>query len=90
MARSTQYDPLPFADFDKVPALVKQGICTQTGLLPNPSCKVIVAPFLPGTAPKGACAVEHPAIDPGENPAAHLSLWKRDAGEPAQSVSGGE
>ena len=88
MARSTQYDPLPFADFDKTPALVKQGICTQTGLLPNPSCKVINAPFLPGTAPKETCATDHPAIDPGENPAAHESLWKRrdrqaaDAGEP--------
>lgn len=91
MGRSTQYDTLPFADFDKAPALVKQGICTQSGLLPNASCKVIVAPFVPGTAPKASCAVDHPEIDPGVNAAAHESLWKRkdreaaavDAGEPS-------
>ena len=29
-------------------------LLTETGLLPNESCKVMVAPFIPGSAPKAA------------------------------------
>ncbi|MFT3839298.1 MAG: transglycosylase domain-containing protein [Myxococcaceae bacterium] len=74
---------LPLPDFPKEPKLQKIAICTETGLIPNPSCKNIVASFLPGTGPKTACAVEHPAEDPSWNPAAHESIWKRKEREAA-------
>jgi membrane peptidoglycan carboxypeptidase len=88
MGKASQYDATPLPDFPKQPALLKQGVCTQSGLLPNPSCKVILAPFLPGTAPKGSCTLEHEAVDPGFVTAAHESLWKRRDREAAEADAG--
>jgi membrane peptidoglycan carboxypeptidase len=62
--------------FEWGPQLVFSGICTVTGKLASPGCKVIPAPFLPGTAPKKRCATEHPVTDEAEE-AARESLWKR-------------
>jgi membrane peptidoglycan carboxypeptidase len=85
MGHTAALDGAP-PDFPKEPKLARVGICTETGLLPNPTCKVIAAPFLPGTAPKASCETEHPEQDTGWNNAAHESLWKKkfppDAGSP--------
>jgi hypothetical protein len=64
-----------------------------TGKVPNASCHVINAPFLPGTEPKAICGVEHPppvvedtdgdtdgeadTDPPKPKPHGHESLWKR-------------
>ena len=79
---------LPLPDFPKEPKLQKVAICTETGLLPNPSCKPIIASFLPGTAPTKTCEVEHPAVDPGWVPAAHESIWKKKEREAAEADAG--
>ena len=89
MGKSTQYDMPPLPDFSKDPLLVKQNICTVTGLLPNSSCKLILAPFVPGTVPTQTCASEHSELDPGFNAAAHESLWKRKAREAAEALDAG-
>ena len=78
----------PLPDFPKEPKLQKIAICTETGLIPNASCKNIVASFLPGTGPRTTCAVEHPAEDPGWNTAAHESIWKRKEREAAEADAG--
>jgi membrane peptidoglycan carboxypeptidase len=57
------------------PVLERRPICTQTGLYGNASCRIINAPFLPGTAPKGSCTTEHPPKPPDEKP--FENLWQR-------------
>ncbi len=88
MGKST-FDAPPWPDFSKEPALARQGICTETGLLPNESCKSILAPFVPGTVPKGTCQVEHAAPEPGIVTPGHESLWKRKAREAAEKADAG-
>jgi membrane peptidoglycan carboxypeptidase len=88
MGKSTQYDAPPLPDFPKEPLIVKQNICTESGKLPNETCKVILAPFVPGTIPGQTCETEHPAIDPGFVASAHESLWKRKAREAAEADAG--
>ncbi len=88
LGKSTQYDAPPLPDFPKEPLLVKQNICIETGKLPNPSCKVILAPFVPGTAPTKTCETEHAEVDPGFVASAHESLWKRKAREAAEADAG--
>ncbi len=73
----TQHDPPPAPDFPKGPKLAKAGICTQTGLLPNESCKAMVASFLPDTALRGACATEQRVEERAGPNLVHESLWKR-------------
>jgi len=75
---------------DELPGLKLQhaGVCTVTGKRPNASCRVISAPFLPGTSPDGSCGIEHPPPEPpeeGEHP--HESLWKRKAREAEQRAA---
>jgi penicillin-binding protein 1A len=74
----------PLKKFEWGPPLVYSSICTVTGKLAGPSCKAIPAPFLPGTAPKKRCTVEHPATDEAES-AARESLWKRLERERAET-----
>ncbi len=88
MGKATQYDATPLPDFSKEPPLVRQNICIESGLLPNPSCKVILAPFVPGTVPNQPCPTEHPEIDPGYMPSAHESLWKKKARLAAEADAG--
>ncbi|HEY1097301.1 MAG TPA: penicillin-binding transpeptidase domain-containing protein, partial [Myxococcota bacterium] len=84
MGRSTRIDGTPLPEFSKEPKIVKEHICTISGKRPNASCKVIAAPFLPGTAPKGSCPHEH-VVD--ENaPEAHESFWKKRAREAAEAA----
>ncbi len=59
------------------PELERHPICTQTGLYPNPSCRIINAYFLPGTAPRGSCSVAHPPPPPDKKP--FENLWQRKA-----------
>ncbi len=59
MAR-TLPDAHPVADFPSEPALERRSICTESGRLPNPTCKVVGAPFLRGTAPSERCDHTHP------------------------------
>ena len=56
------------------------------------SCRVIGAPFLPDTAPKQGCPIEHPPPEPeiaedGTTKPAHESLWKRLAREQAERAA---
>src|SRR5690606_37181254 len=74
------------------PVLPRRGLCTVTGRVPGPACKVVAAPFLPGTGPAGVCQDPHelPA-DAGEDsevvPAhGRESLWKRLAREREAAV----
>lgn len=72
--------------------LERRGICSITGKLPVGGCRVIGAPFLPGTAPKERCPAGHePDLlgkggleeDPetGEMKKRYEGLWKRKARE---------
>jgi membrane peptidoglycan carboxypeptidase len=88
MGKSTQYDAPPLPDFPKEPVLVKQDLCTETGKRPNGSCRVISAPFVPGTTPKQTCEVEHPVLDVAAH-SSRESLWKRKAREAAEALDAG-
>jgi penicillin-binding protein 1A len=68
------HDGLPRSELPGL-KLEHKGICTTSGKRPNASCRVINAPFLPGTAPKEGCGAAHPPPDP-EAPD-HESLWER-------------
>ena len=91
MRRSTRYDePLP--TWPDEPKLEHRYVCTVSGKAGNGTCRGINAPFLPGTAPKGGCPIEHPpAAEPelDENGLpidhGHESLWKRLARERAEA-----
>jgi penicillin-binding protein 1A len=85
VGRSTRVDGLPLPDFSAQPTVVKKPICTVTGKLPNETCTVINAPFLPGTAPKVLCPTTHPPAVPIEQMPGHESLWKRKAREAAEA-----
>jgi penicillin-binding protein 1A len=71
---------LPTKEFEGVKT-TPVGICRVSGKRSNGSCPMIGAPFLSGTAPKGACPVAHPPPDPNAPPKEHESLWKRRARE---------
>lgn len=86
LGRSARVDGLPLPDFSAQPALSKKPICTVTGKLPNETCAVINAPFLPGTAPKALCPTTHPPAVPIELLPGHESLWKRKAREAAEAA----
>ncbi len=76
VGHSTAVDGVSKEEFVGDVKLVKQGICTETGKLPNASCKVIYAPFVPGTQPTEACDVEH---SEEASAAKYESIWtKRD------------
>lgn len=80
MNRVSKHDG-EFPDWGKEPAIERRWICTVSGKSMNATCKGIGAPFVPGTAPKGSCPVEHPPPEPPvegeETKPAHESLWKR-------------
>ena len=84
MGKVAQVEGPPLPDFPKTPAIIKTGICTITGLLANEGCKVIPAPFVPGTQPKVQCTMDHST----EVHTAHESLWKRKAREAAEADAG--
>lgn len=76
LGRRARLEAPPWPDFSKEPKLVKQAICTESGLVPHLGCRAIIAPFLPGTQPKAQCEIDHAAQDAG--PAhAHESFWKK-------------
>jgi len=63
MNRSTRYDgDLPH--FSKEPKFIRRDICVVTGKVPNETCQVIPAPFLPGTNPHESCPEDHPPPSP--------------------------
>lgn len=88
MGHSTRVDGPKYPEFSIEPKVVKQGICTISGLLPAEGCKVIWAPFLPGTQPKAICTLDHASTDAAYAPEAHESLWKRKAREAATADAG--
>ena len=71
------------AKFDglKVP---RRLVCTETGLRGNGTCKLIAAPFLPGTAPTAVCPKEHPPPEEAAEEHHYEGLWKRKAREEAE------
>ena len=83
MGRSTRLDGPVLPEFPKDPVVVKTDICTISGKRPNATCKVITAPFLPGTGPKGVCTHEHVEDEVAEK---HESIWKRRAREAAEAL----
>ncbi len=92
MNRATRFDAGDPPTFPTEPRLVRKGICTVTGKLAGASCRVIGAPFLPDTAPKQGCPIEHPPPEPevaedGTTKPAHESLWKRLAREQAERAA---
>ncbi|MFN7145438.1 MAG: transglycosylase domain-containing protein, partial [Myxococcota bacterium] len=74
--------------FPEDPKLVKRWVCTISGKVSGPTCKGISAPFLPDTAPKAGCPIEHPPppepVEGEEEKPHHESLWKRMAREKAE------
>jgi penicillin-binding protein 1A len=90
MHRATKVDgELP--PFPDTPAFTRKGICVETGGVPNATCKVIWAPFLPKTGPKAGCSLEHPPppepVEGEEPKPGHESLWKRLAREQAERAA---
>lgn len=90
MGRVTRHDG-PFPEFPAEPKTERRWVCTLSGRSSNGTCKNIGAPFLPGTAPKGACPIQHPPQPPPELdenglPLAtgHESLWKKLARQRAE------
>ncbi|MFH1467005.1 MAG: transglycosylase domain-containing protein [Pseudomonadota bacterium] len=80
------HDGLPLDEFGGV-KLDHRGICTVSGLLPGPTCRVIPAPFLPGTAPRAACPLEHvPEPPKPEGTETWGSRWKQLAEEEAAAL----
>lgn len=59
------------------PEVPRHPICTQSGLAPNATCRIINAPFLPGTAPRGGCTLDHPPPPPDKKP--FENLWQKRA-----------
>lgn len=79
MSRLARHDPaLP--DFPGEPRLVRRAICAESGGQPNGTCRVIVAPFLPGSPSPAPCRIDHSVVEGGERPA-RRSLWERLADE---------
>jgi penicillin-binding protein 1A len=74
--------------FPAEPALTRRWICTITGKAAGPTCRGINAPYLPGTAPKEGCPIEHPPppepVEGEEPKPGHESIWKRMAREKAE------
>lgn len=90
MGRVTKYDG-PYPEFPAEPRLERRWVCTVSGKPSNGTCKSIGAPFLPGTAPRGACPIAHPPEPPPEldengQPLStgHESLWKKLARQRAE------
>lgn len=44
--------------------LAHRAVCKVTGKLPNATCPIVPAPFLPGTVPRQGCGHEHPPPPP--------------------------
>lgn len=65
MHRATQFDGPP-PEFEETVKLEQRGICGISGKVPNPTCRGIRAPFLPGTAPRAGCGIDHPPPPPDE------------------------
>ena len=86
-------DEGPPPTFSDTPKLEHRWVCTVSGKGSNGTCKGISAPFLPGTAPKGGCPIDHPPAPPEEldetgkpiKPA-HESWWKKLARERAEAA----
>lgn len=87
MGHSTRVDGGKPPEFTDGPKVTRQVICTITGLKPNDTCKMINAPFLANTGPKGTCEVDH-TLEQAYAPEAHESLWKRKAREAAEADAG--
>jgi penicillin-binding protein 1B len=86
------HEGLPHDEFGGL-KLEHRGLCTTTGLLPNATCRVISAPFLPGTAPRAGCPLEHvPEPEPEPDPDAvgvettWGSRWDQIAAEQAAAA----
>ncbi|MDP2304459.1 MAG: penicillin-binding transpeptidase domain-containing protein [Pseudomonadota bacterium] len=87
MNRSTKFQgeaPL----FSETPKITKRYLCTVSGKVAGPTCRGINAPFLPNTAPKAGCSIEHPPppepVEGEEPKPGHESLWKKMAREKAE------
>ena len=80
------HEDRPAGDFVG-PTLEKRSICTQTGLAGNASCRLIGAPFLPGTAPKGVCPEAHPPPPPDKKP--FENLWQKKERIAAEKAAAG-
>jgi len=83
MGRTARIDGEPLPDFPTEPKLMKVDICTVSGKRPGEHCKAITAPFLPGTAPRGVCILEH--LEEEAHGEKHESIWKRRARESAEA-----
>ncbi len=87
MNRVTKFQGDP-PTFPEEPKLAKRWVCTVTGKISGATCKGISAPFLPNTAPKEGCPIEHPPppepVEGEEPKPGHESLWKRMAREKAE------
>lgn len=69
--------------------LAHRGVCKVTGKLPNGSCPIVPAPFIPGTVPKQGCGMEHPPPEP--EPASDEELGAEPAeGEATEGAPGEE
>ena len=63
---------------------VGRGVCTESGLYGNGSCRMIGAPFLDKKrAPRGACPIEHPPPEVSDKE--YEGLWRRKAREEAEA-----
>ncbi len=75
------------------PKLEHHAICTVSGRYGNETCRLIGAPFLPGTKPSGTCSLVHPPPQPDEVPREgvdeeeYRSLWDRMAEKKAREAA---
>lgn len=65
MRRATQFDG-EYPKFPEDVELEQRGICGVSGKVPNATCRGLRVSFLPGTAPKAGCGIEHPPPPPDE------------------------
>ncbi|MBN1334795.1 MAG: transglycosylase domain-containing protein [Deltaproteobacteria bacterium] len=86
------HEGLPLGEFGGL-KLEHHAICTITGRYGNETCRLIGAPFLPGTKPQGVCPYAHPPPAPEEEPREgvdeeeYRSLWDRLAAERAEEAA---
>ncbi|MES2641643.1 MAG: transglycosylase domain-containing protein [Myxococcota bacterium] len=87
MNRSTKFQG-DAPTFSETPKISKRYLCTVTGKIAGPTCRGINAPFLPDTAPKAGCPIDHPPppepVEGEEVKPGHESLWKKMAREKAE------
>lgn len=82
------HEGLPPAPLEGTVETRGRGVCTETGHIPNETCRAIWAPFVGKERPSATCEVAHPPPDPTVDK--YEGLWRRKAREEAENATGSD